>query len=89
MVARAGVSGPAWLEVWLPALLEDRGVDRSRVAPMANARELLGLVVAERRPGGEPFGELDERVLADSPGRSASLCTTSGSTRSSRRRSTR
>ena len=65
VVARAGVSGPAWLEVWLPALLEDRAGGPLRVAPMANARELLGLVVAERRPGGEPFGELDERVLAE------------------------
>jgi signal transduction histidine kinase len=65
VVALAGVSGPAWLEVWLPALLEDRGGGPLRVAPMANARELLGLVVAERRPGGEPFGELDERVLAE------------------------
>ena len=65
VVARAGVSGPRWLEVWLPALLEDRGDGPLRVAPMANARELLGLVVAERRPGSEPFGALDERVLAE------------------------
>jgi signal transduction histidine kinase len=65
VVARAGVSGPGWLEVWLPALLEDRGGGPIRVAPMVNARELLGLVVAERRFGGEPFGELDERVLAE------------------------
>ena len=65
VVASAGVSGPAWLEVWLPALLEDRGGGPLRVAPMANAREVLGLVVAERRPDGEPFGALDERVLAE------------------------
>jgi signal transduction histidine kinase len=65
VVARAGVSGPGWLDVWLPALLEDRGGGPLRVAPMVNAGELLGLVVAERPPGGEPFGELDERVLAE------------------------
>jgi signal transduction histidine kinase len=65
VVARAGVSGPGWLQVWLPALLEDRGGGPLRVAPMANAGELLGLVVAERQPGGEPFGQLDERVLAE------------------------
>jgi signal transduction histidine kinase len=65
VVARAGVSGPAWLEVWLPALLEGRGGGPLRVAPMANAGELLGLVVAERPSGGEPFRELDERVLAE------------------------
>ena len=65
VVARASVSGPAWLEVWLPALLDGRGGGPLRVAPMATARELLGLVVAERRPGSEPFGALDERVLAE------------------------
>jgi signal transduction histidine kinase len=65
VVARAGVSGPGWLEVWLPALLDDRGGGPLRVAPMVNAGALLGLVVAERPPGGEPFRELDERVLAE------------------------
>jgi signal transduction histidine kinase len=65
VVARAGVSGPGWLEVWLPALLEGRGGGPLRVTPMANAGELLGLVVAERPVGGEPFADLDERVLAE------------------------
>jgi signal transduction histidine kinase len=65
VIARAGVPGSAWLEVWLPTLLEDRGDGPLRAAPMVNANELLGLVVAERPPGGQPFGELDERVLAE------------------------
>ena len=65
VVARAGVSGSAWLGVWLPALLEDRGDGPLRVAPIANVGELLGLIVAERPPGGEPFAERDERVLAE------------------------
>jgi signal transduction histidine kinase len=66
VVAAAGVSGPAWLGVWLPALLEGRGDDRPlRVAPMAQAGELLGLIVVERPSGGEPFGVRDERILAE------------------------
>ena len=64
VVARAGVSGPAWLAVWLPALLEGRQDGSLRVAPIANAGELLGFVVAERAPGGEPFEESDELLLA-------------------------
>ena len=65
MIARAGVSGPARLAVWLPALLEGRGEGPLTVAPIANAGELLGLIAAERPPGGEPFSEHDERVLAE------------------------
>jgi signal transduction histidine kinase len=65
VILRAGVPGPAWLEVWLPALLEGREDRPLRVAPLVNADELLGLVVVERPPGGRPFDELDERVLAE------------------------
>jgi signal transduction histidine kinase len=65
VIARARVGGRAWLEVWLPALLEGRDDSPLRVAPMANADELLGFVVAERPPGGRPFGELDDGVLAE------------------------
>jgi signal transduction histidine kinase len=65
VIARAQVSGPAWLEVWLPALLEGREDSPLRVAPMANGNELLGLVVAERPRAGLPFGELDELVLGE------------------------
>ena len=65
VVARAGVSGPGWLAVWLPELLDSRGDGPLRVAPLVQADELLGLVVVERPPGGEPFGEQDERVFAE------------------------
>ena len=56
VIARAGVSGPARLGVWLPALLDGRDDRPVRTAPMVNADELLGLVVAERAPGGRQFG---------------------------------
>jgi hypothetical protein len=36
VVARAGVSGPAWLAIWLPALLEGRADAQLRVAPVTH-----------------------------------------------------
>jgi signal transduction histidine kinase len=65
VVARAGVSGPAWLAVWLPALLEGRAEAQLRVAPITHSGELLGLIVIERRGGGDAFGDEDERVLTE------------------------
>ena len=65
VIARAGVSGPAWLDVWLPHLAPDRGESALRVAPITDSGELLGLIVVERSPGDEPFDEQDDRVLAE------------------------
>lgn len=65
-VVRAGVSGNAWIQVWIPSLL--RGpVDENqmRVAPIRNAGELLGLLVVERSASAEPFTEDDDRILGD------------------------
>ncbi len=65
VIGRAGVSAPGWLAVWLPAVLEGRGGGPLRVVPIANAGELLGLIVAERPPGGASFGDRDEQLLAE------------------------
>ncbi len=66
IVARAGVSGPAWLAVWLPSLLRGRDPDAQlRVAPVTHSGELLGLIVAERRGGDDTFTDEDERVLTE------------------------
>jgi signal transduction histidine kinase len=65
VVARAGVSGSAWAEVWLPALLDGRQRAQLRVAPISHAGELLGLIVAERPAGADAFTEEDERVLTE------------------------
>jgi signal transduction histidine kinase len=65
VVARAGVSGAAWLTVWLPALLAGREDTIIRVAPITNSHELLGLLVVVRRPGDESFSQEDEGVLAE------------------------
>jgi signal transduction histidine kinase len=64
VVARAGVSGRAWLAIWLPNLLDGHREAAVRVAPVAHSGELLGLLVVARRPD-EGFGEEDERVLAE------------------------
>lgn len=65
VVARSGVSGPAWLAVWLPGLLAGRADARLRVAPVTHSGELFGLIVAERRAEGDAFDEEDERVLTE------------------------
>jgi signal transduction histidine kinase len=65
VVARAGVSGPAWIKVWLPALLEGREDRHVRVAPITHSGELLGLVLIERGAGADPFTAEDERVLTE------------------------
>jgi signal transduction histidine kinase len=65
VVARSGVSGPARVATWLPELLAGRGEVPVRVAPIADAGELLGLIVAERSPAAEPFDEQADSVLAE------------------------
>jgi signal transduction histidine kinase len=65
VVTRAGVTGNAWVEVWLPALLEGREGTPLRVAPASHGGELLGLLVLERDPAGDDFSEDDDRVLAE------------------------
>src|SRR4051812_23739679 len=65
VVGRAGVSGPAWSAVWLPQLSGGRDVTALRIAPVTNGGDLLGLIVVERAPDAEPFGDADEQLLAD------------------------
>jgi signal transduction histidine kinase len=65
VVARAGVSGNAWIAIWLPDLLAGREERALRVAPITHAGELLGLIVAERAPDDEPFAAEEDQVLAE------------------------
>lgn len=65
VVTRAGVTGNAWLEIWLPALLEDRPASQLRVAPAAHSGTLLGLLVVERPVDGDAFTDEDDRVLTE------------------------
>jgi signal transduction histidine kinase len=65
VVARAGVSGGRWLEIWLPDILGPHRSASVRVAPLAHQGELLGLIVARRADDGDAFTEEDDRVLAE------------------------
>ncbi|HZA74811.1 MAG TPA: histidine kinase [Acidimicrobiales bacterium] len=65
VVARARVSGSAWLQVWLPRLLEDRGDAAVRMAPITHGGELLGFIVVQRPAEAERFSDADESVLAE------------------------
>ncbi len=65
VVARAGVTGTAWLEVWLPAILEGREGSVLRVAPTTHSGQVLGLIVAVRPPGGDQFTADDDTMLTE------------------------
>ncbi len=65
VVARAGVSGGTWLDIWVPQLIGPDGSSAMRVAPVAHAGLLLGFIVVTRRPDGEPFTESEDTVLTE------------------------
>jgi|tagenome__1003787_1003787.scaffolds.fasta_scaffold20984159_5 signal transduction histidine kinase len=65
VVAHAGVSGPAWAQVWLPAILTDLEEPVLRTAPVTNSGELLGLIVVRRAQGALPFNEADDLALTE------------------------
>jgi len=65
VVTRAGVSGPAWIKVWLPQLMEAREGSMVRIAPITHQGDLLGMIVVERRDPDEAFGEENERVMTE------------------------
>jgi signal transduction histidine kinase len=65
VVARAGVSGGTWLDIWVPQLVGPSGSSAMRVAPVAHAGLLLGFIVVTRRPDAEPFTENEDTVLTE------------------------
>jgi signal transduction histidine kinase len=65
VVARARVSGNAWVAVWAPALLKGREDQVIRVAPISHLGDLLGLLVARRPAGSRMFNEAEESSLAE------------------------
>ncbi len=64
-VVQAGVSGPGWMQVWLPDLLAGRDDTYTRMAPMAHAGELQGVIVMVRPVTLQPFGPDEERTLTE------------------------
>jgi signal transduction histidine kinase len=65
VVARAGVSGPAWAQVWLPDLVPAVADPVVRIAPVTNSGELLGVIVVRRAPGSTPFGDDEDQALTE------------------------
>ena len=65
VVSRAGVTGNAWLEIWLPALVEGRQSSIVRVAPTTHSGRVLGLIVMVRPPGGDQFTTDDDTMLTE------------------------
>jgi len=65
VVARGGVSGAAWVKVWLPGLLAGREGSALRVAPITHSGHLLGLIVGIRPATGDAFKEEEERILTE------------------------
>ncbi|HEY5888895.1 MAG TPA: histidine kinase, partial [Acidimicrobiales bacterium] len=65
VATRAHVQGNAWLQIWMPGLLDGRGGSQVRAAVVAHLGELLGLIVVERRADDPPFTDEDDRVLAE------------------------
>ncbi len=65
VVARAGVSGGTWLDIWVPQLVGPSGSSSMRVAPVAHSGLLLGFIVVSRKPDGEAFTETEDTVLTE------------------------
>ena len=65
VVARAGVSGDAWVAVWLPGCSPAAADAQLRVAPVTHSGELLGLIVVERPRDGDAFTEEDDQALTE------------------------
>ncbi|HTZ07811.1 MAG TPA: histidine kinase [Acidimicrobiales bacterium] len=65
VVARAGVTGTAWVEIWLPQLLQGREGSVVRVAPTTHSGQVLGLIVAVRAPASEAFTTDDDTMLTE------------------------
>jgi signal transduction histidine kinase len=64
-VVQAGLSGHGWLEVWMPQMLQGREGSHMRLAPMANAGELQGVLVIERPAEERSFSQDEERALVE------------------------
>lgn len=66
VVLNAQVSGPAWTHAWLPELLERRPPGPGlRLAPIAHAGELLGLLIVARTRRADHLAEEADETLEE------------------------
>ena len=64
-VIHAGLSGHGWMQVWIPQMLEGRDRSYVRLAPMANAGDLLGVVVVDRPIEDHPFTPEEDLAVTE------------------------
>jgi len=64
---RTSPAGPAWLELWLPELVDGPAAHAppTRVVPAVHSGALVGLVALRRAPGADPFDDADDRALVE------------------------
>jgi signal transduction histidine kinase len=65
VVARAGASGTAWVQIWLPTLLAGRENCVMRVASATHSGHVLGLIVAVRPAGADQFSVDDDTMMTE------------------------
>ena len=65
VIARAHAQGNAWMQVWLPALVDQHRDRVLRVAPLVHSGELLGVVLCARTAEQPAFTDEEERVLTE------------------------
>jgi signal transduction histidine kinase len=65
VATRARAQGNAWLELWVPELLEGRHDRAVRCVMIAHLGELLGMIVVERGRDRTAFGEEEDATLVD------------------------
>lgn len=65
IAANARVSSAAWAKVWLPALVDGRADRPLRIAPVSQAGQLFGLIVAQRSRGGERLAAEADATLEE------------------------
>ena len=65
IAANARVSGRPWIEVWIPALLQNHPDSAMRVAPISASGSLLGLILVARRHRGDRLPDEADATLAE------------------------
>lgn len=65
VLCTAGVSGDAWIRMWIPTLADHHEGQLVRVAPISHLGTAFGIIVIARRSPSTPFGEYEDAVLRD------------------------
>ena len=64
-MASAELPGERWAALWVPEVIDGRATTATRVVPVTSGKELLALLVVERRQHDPPLTASDERDLRE------------------------